>query len=178
MLHKIISGGQTGADQGGLLAAYKGGVSTGGTAPTGFQTSKGANPLLELLGLKPAGDLRSRTIKNILDSDGTVLISWKMQSPGSVLTANQATKAGRHLLVLDVAEHVKASAGGSVWSSLVDQSAKKLANFVVDNEIQILNVAGNRETFDDLRMTRTTEAIVFTALQLLRLADQIADPLN
>jgi hypothetical protein len=178
MLRKIISGGQTGADQGGLIAAFKESVPTGGTAPDGFQTAKGPNPLLQLLNLKASGDLRSRTIRNIADSDGTVLISWKLSSPGSVLTVNQCRRANKPVLVIDVSEHLKNSTGGTVWSGLVDKSARELATFVVASKIGVLNVAGNRESFDDLRMTTVAEGIVGTAIQLLRLADQLADPMT
>lgn len=37
MIKKVISGGQTGADQAGLLAARVCGVDVGGTAPKGYQ---------------------------------------------------------------------------------------------------------------------------------------------
>ena len=41
---KVISGGQTGADQAGLIAAEKAGITTGGWMPKGFRTLDGPNP--------------------------------------------------------------------------------------------------------------------------------------
>lgn len=43
MLTKIISGGQTGADEGGLEGARLLGIPTGGTAPKGYRTENGPN---------------------------------------------------------------------------------------------------------------------------------------
>ena len=45
-LQKIISGGQTGADRGGLEAAEALGIETGGTVPLGFWTTDGKCPEL------------------------------------------------------------------------------------------------------------------------------------
>jgi len=39
---RIISGGQTGADLGGLVGARRIGIETGGTAPRGYKTEKGS----------------------------------------------------------------------------------------------------------------------------------------
>ena len=43
---KVVSGGQCGADLGGLLAAELLGIPTGGIAPNGFRTEKGKQPIL------------------------------------------------------------------------------------------------------------------------------------
>jgi len=40
-LEMVISGGQTGADRGGLIAAKELGIPTGGTAPLGYKTEAG-----------------------------------------------------------------------------------------------------------------------------------------
>ncbi len=41
---RIVSGGQTGADQGALMAAKRLGLSTGGWMPQGFTTEAGTRP--------------------------------------------------------------------------------------------------------------------------------------
>jgi hypothetical protein len=51
MLERIISGGQTGADQGGLRAARLAGIPTGGWAPKGWETEDGPAPWLADFGL-------------------------------------------------------------------------------------------------------------------------------
>lgn len=87
MIQKVISGGQTGVDQLGLQAAKALGIPTGGTAPLGFWTEAGAEPELgKEFGLVegPAG-YTNRTLKNVLDSDGTILFG-DLSSPGSKMT--------------------------------------------------------------------------------------------
>ena len=51
MLERVISGGQTGADQTGLHAARACGIPTGGWAPRGWLTEAGPAPWLEEWGL-------------------------------------------------------------------------------------------------------------------------------
>lgn len=147
MLTKIISGGQTGADQAGLLAARKCGVETGGTAPSEFYTGWGPNPLLESFGLIACGDYRSRTIKNIKDSDGTVLLTMTSKSPGSTLTRNESIRRGKPFLELDTNELIKAYELGTAFefNAIAKELARKLSDFVEANGIVTLNVAGNRE---------------------------------
>ena len=48
---KIISGGQAGADQGGLLGARDAGLPTGSTAPKGWRTEDDPAPWLVDFGL-------------------------------------------------------------------------------------------------------------------------------
>ena len=94
---QIISGGQTGGDQGGLLAGRSLGVPTGGTAPHDWLTEAGPEEqLLRGFGLiecsQPGYD--SRTMKNVLDADGTVLFG-SYATGGSALTARIASEAGK-----------------------------------------------------------------------------------
>ena len=77
MLHKVISGGQTGSDQAGLIAAARFGIATGGWMPRGFETADGPNPrLAERFGLREhTGGYVERTSTNVRDSDGTIRIA-------------------------------------------------------------------------------------------------------
>ena len=83
---KIISGGQTGADQGGLLAARDLGWETGGTAPYNWMTEKGpAEALLRSFGLVAGphdpNTYPIRTALNAKNSDVTIWFGTK-NSPG------------------------------------------------------------------------------------------------
>ncbi len=129
MIEKIISGGQTGADQGGLIAGSILGLLTGGTAPPNFWTEDGANYSLREYGLV-AGDpdpkiYPLRTLANVRDSDGTLLVG-DMESAGSCLTMRLCTQRGKPYIVNPI--------------------AISLRDWVGSHWVRTLNVAGNRES--------------------------------
>jgi len=125
---KIISGGQTGADQGGLEAGRILGIPTGGAAPVGFITDEGPDLDLISYGLVPGPPdpkiFPLRTIKNVRDSDGTVWFG-NPSSPGGKLTLNTCRGAGKPYIV--------------------NPTPQELSQWVSANGIKTLNVAGNRE---------------------------------
>jgi hypothetical protein len=170
-LRKIISGGQTGADQAGLIAAFNKNVLTGGTAPAGWATSAGPNPLLQVLGLRAHGTLKTRTEQNIKDSDGTVILTQRSDSPGSVLTRNLCKKLNRPFLDLDlgplIAHRLGAPdvTGGTSYAVL----GGALYTWLLEHEITTLNVAGNRELNGMLLITETATVVVEVALSMLDL---------
>ena len=92
MLKKIISGGQTGADQAALDAAIEYGFPHGGWIPKGRLTENG--PLSETYQLQemPSKDYRKRTLQNVLDSDGTVIFGRSNLTCGSKLMQEYAEK--------------------------------------------------------------------------------------
>ena len=133
MLKKIISGGQTGADQGGLEAAKLLGVPTGGKMPKGFKTEKGLKP--ELAGKYGVEELISpeyapRTRYNVLDSDATVIFG-SVSSPGSKATRRMCLDSNRPYLVIE---------------KLDTSSIPLFTNFLSMHKVNVLNVAGNRES--------------------------------
>ena len=128
IITKIISGGQIGADQFALEVGEKLGIKTGGTAPPGFKTSIGnQSKLLKQFGLKEGeADIKiypKRTIKNVQDSDGTIIFG-NIYSYGSRLTIGTAKKNNKPYLI--------------------NPTAKQIKKWIIDNNIKILNVAGNR----------------------------------
>jgi hypothetical protein len=136
-VERIISGGQTGADQGGLAAGVTLGLQTGGWAPKGWQTEKGAEMrLLRGLGLREyqTAGYAPRTKANIRDSQGTLLIG-NPSSPGSRLTEKAARRRGRPIYVL-VTEP----------SRDLSQHVEPLRKWLLLHDVRTLNVAGNRES--------------------------------
>src|SRR3990167_10476371 len=94
----IISGAQTGADMGGLLAAQALNIATGGYAPAGFRTENGPRPELgTIFGLieAPLPDYASRTALNVAMSDVILIIARRFESAGTKLTARLAFGAGK-----------------------------------------------------------------------------------
>jgi len=98
MIKKIISGGQTGADQAALDIAIKLGIPYGGWLPRGRKTEKGPLPDKYLLQELPDNSYSKRTEKNVIDSDGTLIMSHGKLTGGSELTRKIAENNDRHYL--------------------------------------------------------------------------------
>ena len=132
MLKKIISGGQTGADRAALDVAIKFNIEHGGWIPKGRRTEEGPLSVKYQLKEMDTSDYRERTKQNIVDSHGTVIISRGKLTGGSKLTQGFASVIGRPNCYLDLltAEEFEASI--------------ILKSFIMENNIQILNVAGPR----------------------------------
>ncbi|MCK5695232.1 MAG: putative molybdenum carrier protein [Desulfobacula sp.] len=132
MLKKIISGGQTGADRAALDVAIKFDIEHGGWIPKGRKTEKGPLPMKYRLFEMNTSDYRARTRQNITDSHGTVIISRGNLTGGSKLTQSFAIVVGRPNCYLDL------------LTTEEFEAAIILKSFILENNIQILNVAGPR----------------------------------
>ncbi len=86
MLTKIISGGQTGADRAALDVAIELDIPHGGWIPKGRKTEDGVLPDKYQLQEMPTTSYPKRTEKNVLDSEGTLILSHGRLSGGSSLT--------------------------------------------------------------------------------------------
>lgn len=139
MIEKIISGGQTGADLGGLKAAIKLGIKTGGLAPKGFKNENGDNPEFSTLyGLSQAhkDDYSYRTAANVRGSHATVIFSTNSKSPGTKLTIKTCEVSGKPFVLINP---FASDASDMLTSFLASVYVRYGRNF-------ILNVAGNRES--------------------------------
>jgi len=137
---RVISGGQTGADQGGLLAARDLGIPSGGTAPKEWWTEMGSDEqLLRSFGLVECSEAGydARTRKNVLDSDGTLLLG-SYASGGSAMTARIASEAGRPFF------HVPFPRATDEES--LERTSAEFREWLKHFRIHVLNVAGNRES--------------------------------
>ncbi len=99
---KIISGGQTGADRAALDAAIHLKIPHGGWLPRGRKTEDGALPKKYKLKELNSENYRDRTEKNIIDSDGTLILTYGQLTGGSALTESLAIKHHRPCLILDL----------------------------------------------------------------------------
>ncbi len=137
MLRKIISGGQTGVDRAALDVAIRMGMSHGGWIPKGRLTEDGSLPPHYQLQEMPTDDYEARTEKNVLDSDGTLLISRGSPTGGTDYTRRMALKNGKQLLHIDLSLGQRPSDAGSLIASWIEM-----------NRIETLNVAGPRASND------------------------------
>ena len=133
MIERVISGGQTGADQAGLAVARRLGIPTGGCMPKGWLTEAGPRPDLgTVYGLNEteSAAYSERTERNVLASDGTVVFG-DGRSRGSMLTARLCGRPGKPCLTVPLD------------SDPVD-AGDRLCAWIVKHCIKTLNVGGNR----------------------------------
>nr|NJM01107.1 hypothetical protein [Desulfobacula sp.] len=134
MLAKIISGGQTGADRAALDVAVKFNIDHGGWVPRGRRTEDGPLKRKYRLTETQTDDYRERTKLNVMDSQGTVIISRGDLTGGSKLTQTVAKQVGRPHCVIDL------------FNFEEFEAAVILKSFILENQIQVLNVAGPRQS--------------------------------
>jgi hypothetical protein len=98
MLKKIISGGQTSADQAALDAAIKLGIDHGGWVPKGRTTKTGRLPENYNLQEMPTDDYFKCIEKNVKDSKGTLIIFYGKLT-GDLYQAERETLKHKHQLL-------------------------------------------------------------------------------
>nr|MBF0223233.1 putative molybdenum carrier protein [Desulfobulbaceae bacterium] len=134
MLRKIVSGGQAGADQAALDVAIKLNIPHGGWIPKGRLTEDGPLPDKYNLQEMSCDSYNKRTEQNVIDSDGTLIVSHGKLTGGSELTAKLATKHCKPYLHVDMDKMSLA------------YSVRLLKTWRTDNGIKVLNVAGSRQS--------------------------------
>ncbi|MBW6461368.1 MAG: putative molybdenum carrier protein [Bacteroidales bacterium] len=136
MIEKIISGGQTGADRAALDFAIKHNIPHGGWIPKGRKTEAGILPEKYHLQEMPTGSYPRRTEKNVLDSDGTLIVSHGLLTGGSALTTSYAEKHKKPWIHIDLE------------MTTCSEAVKMIQEWVERNGIKTMNVAGPRESKD------------------------------
>jgi hypothetical protein len=132
---KIISGGQTGADQAGLDAAIALGLDYGGYVPKGRKTERGPlsskySRMIEL----DSDSYPHRTLKNVLAADATLLFSVGKISGGTASTLRMAQQNHKPYLHTDI---------GSVPEEKV---IREIQSWLARVKPTVLNIAGSRES--------------------------------
>jgi hypothetical protein len=131
---KIISGGQTGADQGGLKAAKDANLPTGGYAPRGYLTENGADPSLKKYGLIDSNlNYVGRTALNAQLADFTLWFG-DADSAGYIATQRECKIARRPF--------INVGWNGPYW--IAEQIKKQTSAFISDSIC--INIAGSRES--------------------------------
>ena len=131
---KLVSGGQTGVDRAALDVALKHGIDCGGWCPAGRLDELGKIPdRYPVKALENAG-FAERTLANVKDSDGTIVIHPGNLSGGSELTVTGCNQFQRPYAAIDAA------------ANSPEDAAKLITDFVRTHGIDILNLAGPRET--------------------------------
>jgi len=128
---KIISGGQTGADQGALDFALDYNFDCGGFCPKGRKCEKGTIPFKYPLIEIDSEDFKKRTRKNVLESDGTIIVKDESEfNEGTLNTIKFCKRFSRPYLIYDV--------------NFDPINYDMFQEWLEKNKINVLNVAGNR----------------------------------
>jgi hypothetical protein len=150
-IRKIVSGGQTGADRAALDWAIANGISHGGWCPKGRKAEDAAIAACYELVETTSSQYLQRTEWNARDADGTVIFTVRAElSGGSMRTAEFAKRHGKPWIHLS--EHLG-----------VDRAATLLSDFITENRLGSLNVAGSRASKEP-EVGAFVRAVLSTAL--------------
>jgi hypothetical protein len=131
-LTRLVSGGQTGVDRGALDAALAGGFPCGGWCPAGRLAEDGViaahYPLTELEG----ATYLDRTIRNVVDSDATLIVYFDEVYGGTEQTLLHCIDRRKPCKLIDATEIVSTRAAALTRA------------FVERHGVSVLNVAGPR----------------------------------
>ena len=132
IIGKIISGGQTGTDRAGLDAAISHGIPVGGHCPKGRKAEDGVIPSHYPLVETGSPNYAVRTYMNVRESDGTLVLNIGPLNGGTLATVEYAAKRRKPCLVVQL--------------DPIDRSFSEVADWMADNDIRTLNIAGPRES--------------------------------
>lgn len=129
---RIISGAQTGVDRAALDAALSLGFCCGGWVPAGRLDEEGVIPMHYPVRELEKGGFKQRTIQNLVDADGTLILYFGNLEGGTEETLFRCIKLHRPYCLIDACEID------------VTRAITKAGEFVGSAEIKSLNVAGPR----------------------------------
>ena len=148
MITKIISGGQTGADRGGLDAAIHCDWPHGGWCPKGRKAEDGVIPVEYHLTEMSSAEYLPRTQANVIDSDATIIFSYGPLFGGSLETATYAHHLEKPYHQVDLLHIRPKNAVNKIMRWLAgDEELNDYDAYVAYPPLAcILNVAGSRES--------------------------------
>jgi hypothetical protein len=128
---RLVSGGQTGVDRGALDAAIALGIEHGGWCPRGRLAENGKIPRRYRLTETESSDYWVRTERNVIDSDGTLILHRGRLSGGTEFTHRMTRKHGKPSLQVDLTS---------------DPQPDAIRQWIAQHQLQVINVAGPRES--------------------------------
>jgi len=132
---KIVSGGQTGADRGGLDPAIELGILHGGWCPKGRQAEDGCIPDQYNLDEISSLNYVVRTEQNVIDSDATIIFTYGKPTGGSKKTVEFAKKHHRPHLHVDIESEED-----------IDNNVTDIRTWLKSLKVAVLNIAGSGES--------------------------------
>jgi hypothetical protein len=129
LVQRIVSGGQTGVDRAALDVAIRLGIQHGGWCPLGRLAEDGPIPERYQLTEMASPSYADRTLQNVLDSDGTLILYDDRVRGGTALTRRLAIQWNKPWIAVRLRERA---------------DHETVVQWIADNQIHLLNVAGPR----------------------------------
>ena len=131
MLEKVLAGGQTGVDRAALDVAIEIGLPHGGWCPAGRDADDGVIPEKYLLTETSEIDHTVRTEYNVRDSDATLMVFRGKLHGGTAYAIEMAKHLNKPAMAINLD---------------LDVDEQELVHWILENNIKVLNVGGQRET--------------------------------
>lgn len=128
-IQRIVSGGQTGVDRAALDVAIELKIPHGGWCPKGRRCEEGRIPEVYRLKELESPEYAVRTQRNVIDSDGTLILYRQRLQGGTALTWRFARELGKPVV------RVRLDASRDLAA---------IVSWLRENQIATLNVAGPR----------------------------------
>ncbi|WP_321368243.1 putative molybdenum carrier protein [uncultured Draconibacterium sp.] len=129
LCQKLISGGQTGVDRAVLDACLKYSFPCGGWCPKGRKAEDGKIPGSYPLQEMKEVEYEVRTRKNVIESDGTLILAPEKLQGGTLLTKHFSLEVNKPYRIIRP-----------------ETNPSKLLSWIAINNIRILNIAGPRQS--------------------------------
>lgn len=131
---RIVSGGQTGADRAALDWALAHRIPHGGWCPRGRRAEDGVIPDLYQLRETDTADYAERTLRNVQDSDGTLILNLGPLDGGSLVTLEGVRALGKPHWLLSLDRDPGTA------------EARAVVEWLRGKRVAVLNIAGPRES--------------------------------
>ena len=130
-INKIISGGQTGVDRSALDFSIQYNIPHGGWCPKDRWAEDG--PISNIYNLTETKEKlpEVRTLKNVLSSDGTLIIYKEIKDKGTLKTIELCIQNNKSFIEIELTKRVEKA---------------KFNHWLISNNIKTLNIAGSRES--------------------------------
>jgi hypothetical protein len=145
-ISKIVSGGQTGADRGGLDAAVEAGVPHGGWCPKGRKAEDGRIPVKYDLAEMRTADYLARTRQNVIDSHVTLVFTYGKPTGGSAKTIAFAGEYCRPYLHIDLSQFDDNKRIAECILRWMQSGGLSTPDVVQVPACPVVNIAGSRES--------------------------------
>ena len=133
-IHKMITGGQTGVDQGALDFALENELPCGGWSPKGRIAENGVIPLIYPVEECDSDIYDVRTELNVQTGDGTLIITLENDiGEGTKYTIDMCRKHEKPFIILEMNDNITTI-------------CERFDIWLNKHDIQILNIAGSRES--------------------------------